>query len=155
MMHGFPRRLRAMAWAAPTLGLLLCAGPALASEPQVSKDGDQGGNTPSNMAEPASTSPSNVVGTVPTTSPAAITQGLPVRQITPDEDRMRQVSGPVVKQDGLTLYVRDVTGPVVPLDLSALNIHKAPNKGQQVVALYQVEDKTDNVALSLQGEKQK
>ncbi|NOK09264.1 hypothetical protein [Corallococcus exercitus] len=153
MMHGFPRRLRAMAWAAPTLGLLLCAGPALAREPTVGKDEDQGASMPSKYTEPASTSPSNVVSSVRTTSPAFMTQGDSVRQVTPDADRMQQVNGPVVKQDGLTLYVKDVSGPVVPLDMSALRITKLPQKGQEVLAVYQVENKTENVALSLQGEK--
>lgn len=151
MMHGFRRQWRTMVWAAPTLGLLLGAGPALAHEPQIGRAAD-GPADASSYTEPASTSPSNVVGTVPTTSPELISPGQSVRQLTPDPDRVRQVSGPVVKRSGMTLYVRDVSGPVVPLDLSALTIHKQPEKGQQVLALYQVE-KTDNVALSLQGEK--
>ncbi|WP_147445574.1 hypothetical protein [Corallococcus aberystwythensis] len=109
---------------------------------------------PSNDAEPASTSPANAGSSVRTTSPAYMTQGDAVRQITPDPDRMQQVSGPVVKQDGLTLYVKDVSGPVVPLDMSALRITKLPQKGQEILAVYQVEEKTENVALSLQGEKQ-
>ncbi|NOK18590.1 hypothetical protein [Corallococcus carmarthensis] len=144
-----------MAWTAPTLGLLLFAGPALASEPTVTKDGDQSGQMPSTYTEPASTSPANVAESVRTTSPSFITQGDAVRQITPDPDRMQQVNGPVVKQDGLMLYVKDVSGPVVPLDMSALRITKLPQKGQEVLAVYQVEGKTENVALSLQGEKQK
>ncbi|WP_043320800.1 hypothetical protein [Corallococcus coralloides] len=142
-----------MAWTAPALGLLLCAGPALASEPTVSKGGDQSGNQPSTNIESASTSRSNVVNTIPTLTPSIVSPGLPVRQITPDPDKMRQVSGPVVKRSGMTLYVKDVTGPVVPLDMTNLTIYKQPEKGQQVLALYQV-DETDNVALSLQGERQ-
>ncbi|MBN9681367.1 MULTISPECIES: hypothetical protein [unclassified Corallococcus] len=142
-----------MAWTAPTLGLLLFAGPALASEPTVSKGGDQSGNQPSTNIESASTSRSNVVNTVPSTSPVTISPGQSVRQITPDPDKVRQVNGPVVKRSGMMLYVKDVTGPVVPLDMSALTILKQPEKGQHVQALYQV-DNTDNVALSLQGEKQ-
>ncbi|WP_147469404.1 hypothetical protein [Corallococcus sp. AB045] len=103
--------------------------------------------------ERASTSPSNAGDTVPTLTPSIVSPGLPVRQITADPDKMRQVSGPVVKRSGMTLYVKDVTGPVVPLDMTNLTIHKQPEKGQQVLALYQV-DETDNVALSLLGEKQ-
>ncbi|NBC45123.1 hypothetical protein [Corallococcus exiguus] len=141
-----------MAWTAPTLGLLLCAGPALASEPTVTKDGDQAGQMVANYTNPASSSPSNVPSTIPTLTPNIVAPGQAVRQITPDPDKMRQVSGPVVKRSGLILYVRDVTGPVVPLDMSNLTIYKPPLKGQQVLALYQV-DETDNVALSLQGEK--
>jgi hypothetical protein len=153
MMHAFPRYWRAAARAAPALGLLLLSGTALARDPQVSREsGDQTNTTPNNMAEPASTSPSNVAGTVSTTSPAAMAPNQSVRQINLDESKMGQVSGPVVKRSGLTLYVQDVSGPVIPLDLSALKIHKQPVKGQQVVATYQVE-KTDNVALTLSGEK--
>ncbi|RKH48112.1 hypothetical protein D7X55_05320 [Corallococcus sp. AB049A] len=141
-----------MAWAAPTLGLLLCAGPALAREPQIGESAAGPGNQ-SNYTELSSESPSNAVSTVPTTSPELISPNQSVRQITPDPDKVRQVNGPVVKRSGMMLYVRDVTGPVVPLDMSALRILKQPEKGQQIQALYQV-DKTDNVALSLQGEKQ-
>ncbi|QAT81668.1 hypothetical protein EJ065_0053 [Corallococcus coralloides] len=151
MMHGFTRRWRAMAWTAPALGLLLCAAPALAREPQVGTAADGPANQ-SQYTEPASTSRSNVVDTVPTLSPDLVSPGQSVRQITLDPDKMRQVSGPVVKRSGMILYVHDVTGPVVPLDMSNLTIHKQPEKGQQVLALYQV-DQTDNVALSLQGEK--
>ncbi|NOJ95622.1 hypothetical protein HMI51_22145 [Corallococcus coralloides] len=105
-----------------------------------------------NYTEPASTSPSNAGNTLPTLTPDFVSPGASVRQITPDPDKMRQVSGPVVKRSGMILYVHDVTGPVVPLDMTNLTIHKQPEKGQQVLALYQV-DQTDNVALSLQGEK--
>ncbi|MBZ4336262.1 hypothetical protein NR800_28190 [Corallococcus interemptor] len=141
-----------MAWTAPTLGLLLCAGPALAREPQIGRGYDAGPGYESPNAEPASTSRSNVVSTVPTLTPDFVSPGRSVRQITLDPDKMRQVSGPVVKRSGMILYVHDVTGPVVPLDMSNLTITKQPEKGQQVLALYQV-DQTDNVALSLQGEK--
>ncbi|NPD26982.1 hypothetical protein [Corallococcus exiguus] len=142
-----------MAWTAPTLGLLLCAGSALASEPTVTKDGDQSGQMVANYTNPASSSPSNVPSTIPTLTPNIVAPGQAVRQINLDPNKMRQVSGPVVKRSGLILYVQDVTGPVVPLDMSNLTIYKPPLKGQQVLALYQV-DETDNVALSLQGEKQ-
>jgi hypothetical protein len=152
MMHAFPRQWRAAARVAPALGLLLFSGAALAREPQIGRDSDQPGpNNFSDYTERASTSPSNVVGTVPVTSPESISPGLSSRQFSLDASKMGQVSGPVVKQSGLTLYVRDVSGPVVPLDLSALRIHKQPVKGQEVVATYQV-NQTDNVALSLAGE---
>ncbi|CAM3644418.1 hypothetical protein COSO111634_21695 [Corallococcus soli] len=140
-----------MLLSAPMLGLLLMPGPGQAREPNVGKTQDLGSH---DQTERASTSPANVVGTVPDTSPSRLTQNHSVRQITPDEERMRQVTGPVVKQDGLTLYVREEgAGPVVPLDMSALEITRLPREGQQVVALYQVEGETNNVALSLQGEK--
>jgi hypothetical protein len=141
-----------MAWAAPTLGLLLCAGPALAREPNFGESAAGPGNQ-SDYTELANESPSFVVSSVPTTSPELISPGESVRQITVDPDKVRQVNGPVVKRSGMMLYVHDATGPVVPLDMSALRILKQPEKGQHIQALYQV-DKTDNVALSLQGEKQ-
>ncbi|RYZ37973.1 MAG: hypothetical protein EOO71_25955 [Myxococcaceae bacterium] len=150
MMRRFPRGWRAVLLSAPMLGLLLAPVAGLAEQPNVGKTQDLGSHE---YAEPASTSPSNVVGTVSDRDPSQLTQNLSIRQITPDEERMRQVTGPVVKRDGLMLYVRDVSGPVVPLDMSALRINKLPQKGQEVEALYQVEGKTNNVALSLQGEK--
>ncbi|WP_375755667.1 hypothetical protein [Corallococcus exercitus] len=141
-----------MAWTAPTLGLLLCAAPALARDPQIGRGDDTSPAYGSQNAERASTSPSNVVSTVPTTSPEMISPDMSARQFTPDPDRLLQVSGPVVKRSGMMLYVQDVTGPVVPLDMSALRIHRQPEKGQQVLALYQVEGGTNNMAVSLSGE---
>ncbi|WP_223640695.1 hypothetical protein [Corallococcus sp. EGB] len=152
MMHGFTRHWRTMVWAAPTLGLLLCAGPTLAREPEMGK-GASGPLDQSQYTEFASHSPSNVVSTVPSTSPVFISPGQSVRQITLDPYRVREVNGPVVKRSGMMLYVHDVTGAVVPLDMTALTILKQPEKGQNVQALFQVED-TANVALSLQGERQ-
>ena len=81
-----------------------------------------------------------------------VSAGMPVRRVTPDEKRMRQLSGEVVKLNGQVLYVQSQLGAVVPLDLSALQLRKAPEKGQTVVAVYQVENRTENVALSLAGE---
>lgn len=78
--------------------------------------------------------------------------GMPVRRVRPDEDRMRQLSGQVVKLNGMVLYVQTSLGAVVPLDLSALQLRKTPEPGRTVVAVYQVENKVENVALSLQGE---
>lgn len=151
MMRRFPRGWRAVLLTAPMLGLLVAPGLGRAEAPNVGRAQDLGAR--GELSERASTSPSNVVGTVPDSNPANLTQNLPVRQITPDPDRMLQVTGPVVKQDGLTLYVQDVSGPVVPLDMSVLQINKLPQKGQEVVAVYQVEEKTNNVALSISGEK--
>src|SRR5687767_13076128 len=42
--------------------------------------------------------------------------GMPVRKVTPDEDPMRELSGQVVKLNGLVLYVQTGLGAVVPLD---------------------------------------
>ncbi|WP_147445154.1 hypothetical protein [Corallococcus sp. CA053C] len=151
MMRRFPGGWRAVLFTAPMLGLLLGPGLGRAEAPNVGRAQDLGAR--GILSERASTSPSNVVGTVSDSNPASLTQNQASRQINPDPDRMLQVTGPVVKQDGLTLYVQDVSGPVVPLDMSALQISKLPQKGQQVVAVYQVEEKTNNVALSIAGEK--
>ncbi|NBD12875.1 MULTISPECIES: hypothetical protein [Corallococcus] len=82
-----------------------------------------------------------------------MTQNLSVRQVSPDMDKVKQVTGPVVKREGLNLYVQDVSGAVVPLDMSALQVRKMPRDGQEVVALYEVQGNLTNVALSIQGEK--
>ncbi|MCY1041157.1 hypothetical protein OV208_07485 [Corallococcus sp. bb12-1] len=134
----------------PMLGLLLVPVMGQAEPPDVGKAQDVGSHV---YNEPASTSPSNVVGTVSDRNPSQLTRNLAIRQINPDAERMREVMGPVVKRDGLILYVHDVSGPVVPLDMSALRINKLPQKGQEIVATYQVEGKTSNMALSIQGEK--
>jgi hypothetical protein len=84
--------------------------------------------------------------------PQGTSAGMPVRRVTPDEDRMRELSGEVVKLNGMVLYVETSVGAVVPLDLSALQLRKAPQKGQTVIAVYQVENTTENVALALAGE---
>ncbi|MBJ6760735.1 hypothetical protein JGU66_08160 [Myxococcaceae bacterium JPH2] len=96
--------------------------------------------------------PSNRAGAIPEVDFGPTSgAGIHSRPIHPDEARMKRISGRVVDQHGQTLYV-DREGVVVPLDLSALQMKKQPDKGQEVVATYQVENKTDNVALSLAGE---
>ncbi|MBN1203753.1 MAG: hypothetical protein JXB05_02370 [Myxococcaceae bacterium] len=67
-----------------------------------------------------------------------------------DEGGTRLLSGRVIELKGQTLYV-EREGVVVPLDVSALRIHKQPKEGQEIIASYQV-NQTDNVALSLAGE---
>lgn len=152
MMHGITRQLRTMVWTAPTLGLLLCAGPALAREPEIGA-GTAGPGNESQYTEFASHAPTNVPGSIPNVSPMLVSPGQSVRQITLDPYQVRQVNGPVVKRSGMILYVHDATGLVVPLDMTALSILKEPQRGQRVQATFQVNG-TSNVALSLQGEKQ-
>jgi hypothetical protein len=67
-----------------------------------------------------------------------------------DEGGTRLLSGRVVEMKGRTLYV-ERQGVVIPLDVSALRVKKAPKVGQQIIAEYQVAQ-TQNVALSLAGE---
>jgi|GEM_PF-6113593 len=84
--------------------------------------------------------------------PQAAGVGVPIREVTPDQDEMKRLSGKVLKINGQMLYLETEPGAVVPLDLSALRIRKQPEKGQRVVAVYQVENTTENVALALAGE---
>ncbi|WP_426756142.1 hypothetical protein [Myxococcus sp. Y35] len=86
--------------------------------------------------------------------PQASGVGVPIREVTPDQEEMRRLTGKVLELDGQMLYVQSEPGAVVPLDLSALRIRKQPEKGQRVVAVYQVENTTENVALALAGEVQ-
>jgi hypothetical protein len=72
------------------------------------------------------------------------------RQERQGEGGTRLLSGRVVGMRGRTLYV-ERNGMVVPLDVSALRIHKQPKVGQQIIATYDV-DQTQNVAVSLAGE---
>lgn len=154
MMRRFSKGWRAVAWGAPTLGLLLFSGVAMAEPPNISSEGPEGPTAPSDLAEgPSTTSPTNVPHTVSSSTPSQMTQNLSVRQVSPDMDKVKQVTGPVVKQEGLNLYVQDVSGLVVPLDMSALQVRKMPREGQEVVALYEVQGNLTNVALSIQGEK--
>ncbi|WIG94114.1 hypothetical protein [Myxococcus sp. SDU36] len=86
--------------------------------------------------------------------PQASGVGVPIREVTPDQDEMKRLSGKVLKLNGQMLYLETEPGAVVPLDLSALRIRKQPQAGQRVVAVYQVENTTENVALALAGEVQ-
>ncbi|AKQ70074.1 hypothetical protein A176_006986 [Myxococcus hansupus] len=85
--------------------------------------------------------------------PQANGVGMPIREVTPDQDEMKRLSGKVLKLNGQMLYLETEPGAVVPLDLSALRIRKQPEKGQRVMAVYQVENTTENVALALAGER--
>jgi hypothetical protein len=146
-----PRSWRALALAAPSLTALLVPVVARAREPE----------QPTEERKRESRDDQEVsggrAGLFPPVTRQGISQihagaGIPVRRVTPDEKRMRELSGQVVKLNGQVLYVETEIGAVVPLDLSALEIRKAPEKGQTVVAVYQVENTTENVALSLAGE---
>jgi len=79
--------------------------------------------------------------------------GSEARQLWQDsrgEGGTRLLSGQVVDMKGRTLYV-ERQGVIIPLDMSALRIHKTPKVGQRVIAEYQVNE-NQNVALSLAGE---
>ncbi len=155
MTRKISSRWRALALAAPSLAavLLPLAAPAREPrEPPLETQRESFGDL----------SPGGRAGSIPPLTRQGVSQmqvgpqgtsaGMPVRQVTPDEDRMRELSGEVVKLNGMVLYVQTEVGAVVPLDLSALQLRKTPEKGQTVVAVYQVENRTENVALSLAGE---
>ncbi len=146
-----PRRWRALVLAVPSLAALAVPAVALAHEATVDameRQRESWGDLPV-TGGPAGAFPEiNSEGVGIHGSSA----GMPLRRVTPDEDRMRQISGEVVKLNGMVLYVQTSLGAVVPLDLSALQLRKTPEPGRTVVAVYQVENRVENVALSLQGE---
>lgn len=156
MTRMIPRRWRALAWVAPSLTALLSPLAVSAREPaqptEERKRESWGDMTVSGgragLFPPLTRQGVNQVGV----GPQGTSAGMPVRRVTPDEDRMRELSGRVLKLNGQVLYVQAESGAVVPLDLSALQLRKAPEKGQRVLAVFQVENKTENVALSLAGE---
>jgi hypothetical protein len=150
MLCGFLARWRAAALAVPSLTLLLMPLAVQAHDPvlptQRGMEQETGFDNLSSVTFAAG-------ATAPIYSSGATNSaGMPVRRVQPDQDRMKQISGSVVKLNGQTLYV-ERQGVVVPLDLSALQLRKQPKEGQQVVAVYQVENKTENVALGLKGER--
>jgi hypothetical protein len=150
MLCGFLARWRAAALAVPSLSLLLMPLAVQAHEPilptQRGMEQETGFDNLSSITFAAG-------ATAPIYSNSGTNSaGMPVRRVRPDQDRMRQLSGSVVKLKGQTLYVEN-QGVVVPLDLSALQLRKQPQEGQRVVAVYKVENKTENVALGLQGER--
>ncbi|MBZ4417591.1 hypothetical protein K8638_13925 [Myxococcus sp. RHST-1-4] len=155
MTRMIPRRWRALALAAPSLTALLLPLAAPARDPEQPTEekkqeswGDLGSFGRAGIMPPVTREGINELSV----GPQGTSAGMPVRRVEPDEDRMRELSGQVVKLNGMVLYVQTPVGAVVPLDLSALQLRKAPEKGQEVVAIYQVENKTENVALSLKGE---
>ena len=146
-----PRRWRALALAAPSLTALLLPVATQAREPQQPTE-----ERKREIRDDLEVSGGRA-GLFPPVTRQGLRQigagaGMPLRRVTPDAKRMHQLSGQVVKLNGQVLYVETQVGAVVPLDLSALEIRKAPEKGQTVVATYQVENTTENVALSLAGE---
>ncbi|MCP3102548.1 hypothetical protein LZ198_27105 [Myxococcus sp. K15C18031901] len=154
MTWTFPPRLRALALTSPALAALLMPALATAAEPsqptietkEFVHDGDVTGN-------PAGSIPGAGINGAMRAADVGIhaTGGLPRRDVEPDEDRMRELSGSVVKVNGQVLYVLTRPGAVVPVDLSALPLREMPRQGDQVVATYQVENRVENVALALQG----
>ncbi|MFP2931124.1 hypothetical protein ACLESO_39210 [Pyxidicoccus sp. 3LG] len=148
-----PRRWRGLALAAPAVTALLVVPLASqAREPvttpqeiQRESGGNPTGSGPNTVVDPFT--PSSL-GNM-SVGPQGTSAGMPVRKVTPDEDRMRELTGQVVKLNGMVLYVETSLGAVVPLDVSALRLREAPEKGEKVVAVYQVENTVENVALSL------
>jgi hypothetical protein len=150
MKHMIPRGWRAFALALPSLAALALPLPALAREsrePNQERQRESWGDLPA-YGRAGIMPPVNG----PDTFAPKRAAGMPLRRVTPDQDRMRELSGQVVKLNGMVLYVQTQLGAVVPLDLSALELRRTPEPGQTVVAVYQVENSTENVALSLQGE---
>ncbi|WP_164010715.1 hypothetical protein [Pyxidicoccus trucidator] len=156
MTRKIPSTWRAFALAAPSLTALLLPVAAPARDPeQPTEERKREGRDDLTVDGGRAGSSNPFVDTTTGSTGIGIQlngAGMPVRRVTPDEGRMRELTGEVVKLNGQVLYVQTEPGAVVPLDLSALQLRKAPEKGQVVVAVYQVENKTENVALSLAGE---
>ncbi|MFP2906490.1 hypothetical protein ACLESD_15780 [Pyxidicoccus sp. 3LFB2] len=156
MTRKIPSRWRAVALAVPSLTALLLPIASTAREPEQptqERERESWGDMPNNGGRAGFVPPLTRQGLSQVgVGPQGNSAGMPVRQVTPDEDRMRELTGQVVKLRGQTLYVQTGPGAVVPLDLSALQLRKTPEEGQRVLAVYQVENTTENVALSLAGE---
>ncbi|MCP3137047.1 hypothetical protein [Pyxidicoccus xibeiensis] len=151
-----PRKWRGLALAAPAVTALLLPLAAQARDPEPREEGkgdERLGELPVSSGRAGLFPPMTRQGVSQlNVGPQGTSAGMPVRRVTPDEDRMRELSGQVVKLNGLVLYVQTSLGTVVPLDVSALQLNKTPKAGQTVVAVYQVENQVENVALSLSRE---
>lgn len=145
-----PRNWRAFALALPSLAVLAAPLGALARESAVPNQERQR----ESMGDMPVSGRAGIVPPVdgPDTFAPRRAAGMPLRRVTPDQDRMRELSGEVVKLNGMVLYVQTRVGAVVPVDVSALELRRTPEPGQTVVAVYQVENGTENVAVSLYGE---
>ncbi|NOK07020.1 MULTISPECIES: hypothetical protein [Myxococcus] len=159
------KRMHAGNWRAAAVAALMVPVAVLAREPVSSPDDGSGaGNVPrqegldrnfNNFGVTMSIDRSNSGSQrLLEVGPQANGVGMPIREVTPDQDEVKRLSGKVLKLNGQMLYLETEPGAVVPLDLSALRIRKQPEKGQHVVAVYQVENTTENVALALAGEVQ-
>ncbi|QDE87483.1 hypothetical protein BHS06_00165 [Myxococcus xanthus] len=159
------KRMHAGNWRAAAVAALMAPVAVLAREPVSSPDDGSGaGNVPrqegldrnfNNFGVTMSIDRSNSGSQrLLEVGPQANGVGMPIREVTPDQDEVKRLSGKVLKLNGQMLYLETEPGAVVPLDLSALRIRKQPEKGQHVVAVYQVENTTENVALALAGEVQ-
>lgn len=152
-------RWKPIAWVAPALAALLIPAVGLAEppngtateqtslEPQLDTTGNLAGNVP----------PLNLGGMIgadvtPIQGMTRIVQG-PDVELQPDPKRTRQIEGDVVALKGSVLYVQPDGGAVVPLSLEALRLKQTPKEGRRVMADYQVENETQNVATALAGEK--
>ncbi|TQF16443.1 hypothetical protein FJV41_08140 [Myxococcus llanfairpwllgwyngyllgogerychwyrndrobwllllantysiliogogogochensis] len=152
-------RWKRIALAAPVLAALAAPTAGLARDPQQNTaeqerleiDLDRTGNLAGNVP------PLNVGGMIgadvtPTQGMTRIVQG-PDVDLTPDPKRTRQIEGDVVALEGSVLYVQPDEGAVVPLSLEALRLKQTPKEGRRVIADYQVENETQNMATALAGEK--
>ncbi|WP_163784154.1 hypothetical protein [Myxococcus vastator] len=160
------KRMHAGNWRVATVAALMVPLAALAHEPVSPADGISGGGNEPGGQEGLDRSFTNFGATMSIdrsgsgsqrlldVGPQASGVGVPIREVTPDQDEMKRLSGKVLKLNGQMLYLETEPGAVVPLDLSALRIRKQPQAGQRVVAVYQVENTTENVALALAGEVQ-
>jgi hypothetical protein len=145
MKQNIPSPVRRVALLLPALGLMLASSAALAKEeadPERQRNTeelvlDQGGRA--GIIEEFNFGPTGMDVTLQ-------------REDRRDEGGTRLLSGRVIELKGRTLYV-ERGGVVVPLDVSALRIHKQPQEGQEIIASYRV-NRTDNVALTLAGEVQ-
>ncbi|MFY2560277.1 hypothetical protein ACN469_21885 [Corallococcus terminator] len=152
-------RWKRIAWVAPALAALLSPTIGLAEvpngtateqrslEPELDLTGNLAGNVP----------PLNLGGMIgadvtPTQGMTRIVQG-PDVELTPDPKRTQVIEGDVVALEGSVLYVQPDEGAVVPLSLEALRLKQTPKEGRRVIADYQVENETQNMATALAGEK--
>lgn|GEM_PF-5446265 len=155
MSRGWKR----IAWVAPALAALLVPTVGLAEPPngntleqqRMERDLDLTGNLAGNVP------PLNLGGMIgadvtPTQGMARIVQG-PDVELTPDPKRTQVIEGDVVALEGSVLYVQPDEGAVVPLSLEALRLKQTPAEGRRVVADFQVENETQNMATALAGEK--
>jgi hypothetical protein len=145
MKHTIPSPVRRAALVFSTLGLMLASSAALGREhPEPDRQRQSTQELPEQMGRAGAIEEFNF-------GPPGMDVILQ-REDRRDEGGTRLLSGRVIDLKGRTLYV-EREGVVVPLDVSALRIHKEPKEGQQIIASYRV-SRTDNVALSLAGEVQ-
>jgi hypothetical protein len=153
-------RWKSLALAVPAMGALLVPAISAAEIPnndsrefQQSQIGTDNTTTRASVLPPLNLGGMIGVDVTPTQGQVPIVQG-PKVDTMPDPKRTKQISGEVVELGNDVLYIQeDQQGAVIPLDLQALRLTQTPREGQKVVAEYQVENETQNLATALQGEK--